>query len=375
MSDLDANYDRNGSVDDLDANQDAEHETTAKFARSELVRGWREYEAKMPRVVPLIKFAAKTDMGQVRENNEDKFDFYEPEIPSILAARGSLFAVGDGIGGALAGQIASEMLLKNLIALYYDHPAPDVETALRDAIVQTNEKVYALAQMIPERAGMGSTLTAAVFVEDRVVIAQVGDSRAYLIRDNIARQVTSDHSWVEEQVKAGVLTRYDAETSPFRNLITRSIGAAPTVQPDFFEEKARLGDTWVLCSDGLTGHVHDEEIVRIVIKNSPSEATRQLIELANAHGGRDNITVFVLSIRDLLTIPAHAASYSVAEENGMSEILNAASEPGSSRAAFIEAQSAAMPPASNPLVSGTPVGNPPSEEEPPRPGWRKIFGR
>lgn len=371
MSDLDANFNRNGSVDDLDDEQ----ESTAKFARSELVRGWREYEAKMPRVVPLIKFAAKTDMGQVRENNEDKFDFYEPEIPSILAARGSLFAVGDGIGGALAGQIASEMLLKNLITLYYDHPAPDVETALRDAIVETNKKVYDLAQMIPERAGMGSTLTAAVFVEDRVVIAQVGDSRAYLIRDNIARQVTSDHSWVEEQVKAGVLTRYDAETSPFRNLITRSIGAAPTVQPDFYEEKARVGDIWLLCSDGLTGHVHDEEIVRIVIKHSPSEATRQLVELANAHGGRDNITVIILSIRDLLPIPAHAASYSVAEENGMSEILNTVSEPGASRAAFLDAQSAAMPPASSPLASGTPAGNPPSEEDPPRPGWRKIFGR
>src|SRR5262249_18416923 len=159
--------------------------------------------------------------------------------------------------------IASEMMLKNLIAGYYDHPAPDVETALRDAITQTNEKVYTLAQMIPERAGMGSTLTTAIFIEDRVVVAQVGDSRAYLIRDNIARQVTSDHSWVEEQVKAGVLTRYDAEMSPFRNLITRSIGAAPTIQPDFYEEKARVGDLWVLCSDGLTGHVHDEEIVRI----------------------------------------------------------------------------------------------------------------
>src|SRR5690349_2506627 len=104
-----------------------EQETTAKFQRSELVRGWREYESRMPRIVPLIKFAAKTDMGQVRENNEDKFDFYEPEVPAILAARGSLFAVGDGIGGALAGQIASEMMLKNLISVYYNHPAPDVE--------------------------------------------------------------------------------------------------------------------------------------------------------------------------------------------------------------------------------------------------------
>ena len=98
------------SGDDLDS--------TDKFERADLVRGWREYEARQPRVVPVVKFAAKTDMGQVRENNEDKFDFYEPELPEVLAHRGSFYAVADGIGGALAGQIASEMMLKNVITGY-----------------------------------------------------------------------------------------------------------------------------------------------------------------------------------------------------------------------------------------------------------------
>src|SRR5580700_2618027 len=107
----------------------SDQEPTAKFDRDELVRGWRAYEARIPRMVPLLKYAAKTDMGQVRENNEDKFDFYEPEDPAVLAARGSLFAVGDGIGGAQAGQIASEMMLKLLISTYYDDRNDDTHAA------------------------------------------------------------------------------------------------------------------------------------------------------------------------------------------------------------------------------------------------------
>jgi protein phosphatase len=360
MSDNDAYRSAKDSDSAPDDRPETDLDTTAKFNRDELVRGWREYEARMPRFVPILKYAARTDMGQVRENNEDKFDFYEPETPSLLAARGSLFAVADGIGGALAGQIASEMMLKNLIAGYYDHPSPDVETALHDAICQTNERVYALAQMIPERSGMGTTLTGAIFIEDRVVVVQVGDSRAYLLRDGSITQVTQDHSWVEEQVRAGVLSRSEAEMSPFRNVITRSVGAIATVQPDFYREQARPGDVWILCSDGLTGHVEDAEIARIAGGYAPSEAARQLIELANARGGRDNITVFVLSVRELLEIPA------IPEDAAAGEI-NTASVP-----ALTENGAAARrPPAAAPLA-GVPETEP---ADPPRAGWRKIFGR
>ncbi len=276
-------------------------DSTAKFDRAELVRGWREYEATSPRCVPLLKYAPKTDMGQVRENNEDKFDYYEPEDPAILALRGSFFAVADGVGGAAAGQIASEILMKTLISGYYDHPSPQPETALIEAIARANEKVYYLAQMIPERNGMGSTLTAAVFIEDHVLIAQLGDSRAYLIRDDNIRQVTLDHSYVEEMVRAGHMTPAEAENSPYKNVITRSVGAASTAQPDLFVETVRPGDLWILCSDGLTGYVTDDELLQIAQKQAPSEAARQCIELANARGGRDNITVFVIHVRDLLT--------------------------------------------------------------------------
>ena len=273
--------------------------STAKFDREELVRGWRAYEPRQPRIVPVLKFAAKTDMGQVRENNEDKFDFYEPEDPAILAARGCVYAVSDGIGGAQAGQIASELLLKNLISGYYDHASPDLLTALYESIVSANDRIHSLAQMIPERNGMGATLTATVFCEDRVIVAQVGDSRAYCLRNNTLFQITQDHSWVEEQVRAGIMSRGDAESSPFKNVITRSVGAAPIVNPDFYEEQAQPGDVWVLCSDGLTAYATEDEIAAIVATCPPSEAARQFIEIANARGGRDNITAFVISVRAL----------------------------------------------------------------------------
>lgn len=274
-------------------------EPTAKFNRDELVRGWQEYAKGQPRVVAKLKYAAKTDMGQVRENNEDKFDFYEPDDLSIQATRGSLFAVGDGIGGAQAGQIASEMMMKLLISSYYDNPHEDIHTALVNSVRAANDRIYHLAAMIPERNGMGTTLTGAIFIEDRVVIVQVGDSRAYLIRDGVIHQISMDHSWVEENVRAGLMSRADAENSPFRNVITRSVGATADVQPDLFEEESRTGDVWVLCSDGLTGYVTDEELLKIASSTAPSEAARQFIELANSRGGRDNITVFVIAVRGM----------------------------------------------------------------------------
>ncbi len=250
-------------------------------------------------MVPVLKFGAKTDLGRVRENNEDKFDYYEPEDPTLLATRGCLFAVADGMGGHAAGQIASELALKTLISHYYDSLNDDVPTSILEAFCSANETINQLAQMIPERSGMGTTLTAAVLVEDRVYVGQVGDSRAYVIRGGEIRQVTYDHSWVAEQVRMGGMTAEEAELSPYRNIITRSIGTQPTVEPDVFVERAQAGDTWVLCSDGLTGHVTDAEILQIVPGRPPTEAARQLIELANSRGGRDNVTVFVLSIRDL----------------------------------------------------------------------------
>ena len=345
---LDAPYDQSGT------------ESTARFDRADLARGLREYTGRMPAAVPVLKVAARSDMGQVRENNEDKFDFYEPEDPGVLAARGSLYAVADGVGGAQAGQVASELVLKHLLTGYYNSSEPDAHSALRSAITAANDRVFGLARAIPERNNMASTLTATVFLENQVLVAQVGDSRAYLVRNGSIRQVTQDHSLVEEQVRAGVMSREDADNSPFRNVITRSVGGASAVAPDFYTEECRIGDIWILCSDGLSGYVEDGELAEVSQSNSPSESARQFVELANARGGHDNITVMVLSVRDLVACEQMQLS---SQSNGFQPDNLALRSPATvpltpdvARAAGVDMESGA-------------------EADPPSRGWRKLFGK
>ncbi len=303
-----------------------DREITAKFSPGDIVKGFVEREPRLPNCVPAIKFGAKTDLGRIRENNEDKFDFFEVEDPTLLAVRGCLYAVADGMGGHAAGQIASEMALKTLVSNYYNSPNEDIATSLLESIQAANGAVYGVSQMVAERSGMGTTLTVAVIAEDRVYVGQVGDSRAYLIRDGAIRQVTHDHSFVAEQVRAGALTEEEAELSPYRNIITRSIGNQETVEPDVFIEEVHVGDVWVLCSDGLTGHVQADEIRAIGSTQSPTEIARQLIELANSRGGRDNITVFAISIRDIWRSNGIAAN-SEGEEPQQESTVVALGEP------------------------------------------------
>jgi protein phosphatase len=274
-------------------------EITAKFSRQELVRGWREREAEPPARVAVVRVGLKTDLGCVRENNEDKAEFYEPDDPGTLSSRGSLYMVADGMGGHAAGQIASETAIKRVLAEYYDGDAKDPGRALLDAFAAANTHVQAAARMGSGRAGMGTTLTALALIEDRAIVCHVGDSRAYLLRDGGIRQVTDDHSWVAEQVRLGSMTEAEAEASPYRNVITQCIGPLDDMEAEVYAVESRAGDRWVLCSDGLTGHVSDDEIASVVDDIAPSEGCRRLVELACARGGRDNVTVLIVEIRDL----------------------------------------------------------------------------
>ncbi len=273
-------------------------EKTERLNRDELSEGWAEV-GRVPRLMASLKFAAKTDLGRVRDNNEDKFDFFEPEDPAVLATKGRFYAVADGMGGHSAGQIACELALKAVIQSYYGSPSADAEACLKSAVEEANALIHATAQALPDRQGMGTTLTAAVVLEDRLVIAQVGDSRAYLLRGGAITQITEDHSWVAEQVRLGTMSLAEAQVSPFRNIITRSLGTAPQVEPDIFTQELRAGDTVVLCSDGLSGHLEPPEILAVAGSYSPSVAALTLIDAANARGGRDNITAVVLSVRGL----------------------------------------------------------------------------
>lgn len=277
-----------------------EIEITAKFRRNEvLAQPRRELKAR-PDVVPLVRFGAKTDLGNVRENNEDKFDFFEPTEPTLLAERGCVYAVCDGMGGHSAGQIASELALKTFLKAYYDLELPDIDTALTVAVQAANALVREVAQAIPGRRGMGTTLTAAALCEGDAHVVHVGDSRCYLVRGEAIEQVTEDHSYVMEQVRQGLMTLEEAQYSPYRNVITRSIGM-DAVDPDIYRVPLQVGDRLVLCTDGLTTHVPDERIAEVVRTLSPSAAAQRLVEMALEEGGSDNVTVVVVQVLDLLS--------------------------------------------------------------------------
>lgn len=306
------------------ASQNAGTDITTRLSQDDLREGWAEL-GRTPRVLATLKMGAKTDLGRVRENNEDKFDFFEPEDPAVLATKGAFYAVADGMGGHSAGQIACEMALKTALQTFYGNPSSDIEASLRLAVQEANALVYDTAQSITDRQGMGTTLTVAVIHEDQLTIAQVGDSRAYLLRDGSLTQITQDHSWVAEQVRLGVMTADEAQTSPFRNIITRSVGTAATVEADIATRPLQAGDTVLLCSDGLTGHLEVSDMEAVLLENAPSVAAMRLVEEANRRGGRDNITVMILSVRGL--VPYEGASGAAPEPDGASEGEASAAKP------------------------------------------------
>jgi serine/threonine protein phosphatase PrpC len=276
-----------------------QQEITAKLDQETLADGWAKLKDRKPQMLLDVHIGAQTDLGRVRENNEDKYAFHEPEELDVLAVKGLLYAVADGMGGHASGQIASEMALKTLLHTYFCDPSEDVPESLMSALRMANSYIFDAGRMIPEREGMGTTCTCLVLRDDTAYIGQVGDSRCYLIRNGELRQITEDHSWVAEQVRRGLFSREEAEMSPFRNVITRSLGAAPDVEPDVFQEQVEKDDVFVLCSDGLSGYVSDEEIRETASASSPALAAMKLVDRANENGGGDNVTVLIVAIRDI----------------------------------------------------------------------------
>ena len=231
-----------------------------------------------------------THTGQQRRANEDS-----------LYARAPLFAVADGMGGAQAGEIASRIAVETLGAGVPDpsegHTAED---RLADLVREANGRIHELSRSDDRRAGMGTTMTAALVGENDVSIAHVGDSRAYLLRDGSLDRLTRDHSLVEELVQQGKLTPEEAHTHPQRSVITRAVGPEARVEVDTQTSRARDGDVFLICSDGLTTMVGESEIGETIASAaSLEEAGRALIDAANAAGGRDNITVVLFRLEDV----------------------------------------------------------------------------
>ena len=239
---------------------------------------------------------ARTDVGRARELNEDSLGTPERMRidPALLARKGRLYAVADGMGGHAAGDVASQQAIVTLFREYYADPSLDVAKSLERAFEVANAVVHEQALADPMKAGMGTTLVAAVVQGDRLTVANVGDSRAYLIRGRKAQQLTRDHSWVAEQVLAGVLGPKEARHHEYRSLITRSVGTKPQVKTDSFTHKLRSHDAIFLCSDGLSNQVDDGTIGQIISGKQPQAAADDLVQKANERGGPDNITAVVV---------------------------------------------------------------------------------
>ncbi|MFN2611885.1 MAG: Stp1/IreP family PP2C-type Ser/Thr phosphatase [Solirubrobacterales bacterium] len=230
--------------------------------------------------------AHKTDTGRQRNANEDSY-----------FARAPVFAVADGMGGAQAGEVASSIAARAFEEEITEGESP--ERQLKDIAQRANAEIHELAEKDPSRAGMGTTLTTVLLSGSDIAIAHVGDSRAYLLRDGGLKRLTKDHSLVEELRRQGRLTEEEAEEHPQRSIITRALGPEAKVKIDTMSHPARGGDIYLLCSDGLTTMVGEEQIQEVLSDSrSLKSAVSRLIELANENGGRDNITAVAFRVED-----------------------------------------------------------------------------
>jgi protein phosphatase len=260
----------------------------------------------------VVHVFGRTDVGRTREHNEDSFVVADlttdqatllPEVRTHeVGARGSLFMVADGRGGAAAGELASQMATEVVLGelrknwINGEREDPDAFAAcLRSAAESANAHIHEYAAKHPENRGMGSTATIAGLLGDTLYLAQVGDSRGYLVRDGVARQITRDQSLVQRLVEAGELTAEEAEQSDRKNIILQALGPEASVKIDLTHQPVRKGDVLVLCSDGLSGQVKGEEIGQVVSEEPDLvNVCKRLIDMANEAGGPDNITVITV---------------------------------------------------------------------------------
>jgi protein phosphatase len=252
----------------------------------------------------------QSDRGRQRQGNEDSYFVRSP-----------LFVVADGMGGAQAGEVASQMAVES-----FDRGLPDGTPAegLARIVEEANRRIHERSQSDAQRAGMGTTVTAAYVGEGEVTIAHVGDSRAYLLRDGDLIRLTRDHSLVGELVERGKLTEEQAETHPQRSVITRALGPEPDVQVDVQAYHARGGDRFLLCSDGLTSMIPEARVKEILeASESLADAGRELIAAANDAGGRDNITVLLFRLEEV-PAPAGAEAGETSEVDAIGEHQGAA---------------------------------------------------
>jgi PPM family protein phosphatase len=243
-----------------------------------------------------LTVAARTDVGMIRSGNEDAF--FANATPQL-----GLFIVADGMGGHAAGEVASEMAvqivsreLSDVADLHGEEIRERVALALRTA----NRAIFERTLAESDKQGMGTTASVLMLSGKRYLIGQVGDSRVYMLREGALRQLTKDHSYVQEQVDAGLLTPEQARYHPYSNVITRCVGAGESIDPDTFTGEVKQGDVFLLASDGLTGMVDDRRLQQLLLSRAtPRRVVDALIAEANYRGGLDNITAIVVQVQQV----------------------------------------------------------------------------
>jgi len=277
-----------------------------KRASQPAAKETRQLEAPPPAAFE-IDASVQTDKGCVREINEDSGRMVRPADPQLLAAKGTLVVVADGMGGHSAGEVASQMAADVVSRLYYDSPS-EPGAALKGAVEEANRCIHAAAAADESKHGMGTTCTALALCAGTAYAAHVGDSRLYMLREGRLYQLSEDHSAVNEMVKLGIITKEQARTHEDKNVILRALGTTPEVEVSTVEPfGVRVGDQYLLCSDGLYDLVTDEEIASALAGASDVHAAgERLIALAKERGGHDNITVGIIAIMPEGTAAAEA---------------------------------------------------------------------
>ena len=239
----------------------------------------------------MLKTFSITNIGKKRKLNQDFVYTSEKPVGNLP----NLFIVADGMGGHNAGDYASKLTVETIVEIAGSSPQTDSASILEEAIKAANKLIRAKAYESVDLEGMGTTVVAATCLGDRLCVANVGDSRLYVANGRQMRQITKDHSWVEEMVRQGGLGREEAKNHPRKNIITRAVGAEDTVKVDFFTVQLNEGDLILMCTDGLTNMLEDMEI-RMILDGARDivEKAQELVKAANENGGRDNISVILI---------------------------------------------------------------------------------
>ncbi len=249
-----------------------------------------------------VEFAQLTDLGRVRQGNEDYLGHVSPASAEEASSRGWLFVVADGVGGQDAGEVASRTAVETLLAGFRESTRGEPNSSLLPALVRkANTRVVEVAHDTgPAGSNMATTIVACALRHDRVVVAHVGDSRCYLIRQGEARILTRDHTYAAEQVRMGILSPKEAAESESRHILSRSLGAALTVNVEVNEHQVFVGDVLVLCTDGLHGSVQPSEVAAVAGRaENLDAAARRLVDIANDRDGSDNISLQIVRVKSV----------------------------------------------------------------------------